>query len=346
MPCPKTFPDRYRFIFLRRLLDLSKVRVRQTGVALILVLWLVALLSLMAASFGLGIRREASLATIQVQQARLLAACEAGVNYAAFMVRHPDTALQWAADGTLLHWQWMGVQLRLRVVNETGKVDINQASPALLQAVLRLAGADDAEVEILTDSILDWRDGDRLRRLHGAELPDYVAAGLAYGPSDRPFQSLDELAMVLGMKPSLFARVLPWVTIFNRRNGINPAVAPVELLRSLPGMDPQQVDLFVRARQQLQKAGQDAVSLSQPENIPFLGNTGDIYSIFVQANAHGRKLALYAVVNVVAERLDYLLWRSGVPTSLFTETTEEAANGPGAEAKSVRKAASPAAMTR
>ncbi len=317
------------------------------GVALILVLWLVALLSLMAASYGLGIRREASLAAIQVRDARLLAACEAGIHYAAYMVKHPDPQLKWPADGTLQHWQWDGIALDLRPLDESGKADINHAGPVLLKAVLGLAGAAPEQVDSLADAIMDWRDNDQLRRTSGAESPDYIAAGLAYGPSDKPFQSMEELSMVLGMEPTLFAKLMPWVTIYNKRNGINPAVAPAELLRSLPGLDPQLVEMFVQARELGSSEGQPAVALPKVEGVPFFASLGQTYTVLVQASDQGKRLSIYTVVRFLKDRLRYLAWREGVPKSLFEEPPAE---NPGAaspaDVNSSRSAISPAAMTR
>ena len=41
-------------------------------------------------------------------------------------------------------------------------------------------------------------------RPNGAEAPDYRAAGLKYGPSNAPFETVGELARVLGMTPASF----------------------------------------------------------------------------------------------------------------------------------------------
>ncbi len=322
----------------------------QGGVALILVLWLVALISLMATSFGLGIRREASLAAIQVQQAAMLGACEAGVNYAAYRVGHPDAGIQWPADGRLRHWRWDGIDLRIRAFSESGKVDLNHAGPALIQALLRLAGADETELAALTDAILDWRDGDRLRRTNGAELPDYVAAGLTYGPSDRPFQSIDEVSMVLGMRPAVFNALLPWVTTYGGQKGINPNVAPAELLRALPEIDPQRVEHFIQARGYRQTGNNEQempVSLPSVTDIPFQRQVSHTYTFLVQARSQGKILSLYTISRIAQDRLVHLFWRKGVPNSLFEdaggETVDEESPG---GAKRPRRARSPAAMTR
>jgi len=322
---------------------------RQTGVALIVVLWLVALLSLMAASFGLGIRREASLASVQVRDASLLAACEAGVHYATFMVNHPDPQLKWIADGTLKEWEWDGIKVRIRIFDESGKVDINKAGPVLLKTVLKLAGVEEEEADRLSDVIQDWRDGDQLRRLNGAESPDYVAAGLNYEPSNQPFESIDELSMVMGMKPALFSALLPWVTIYNKRNGINPLAASAELLRALPGIDLEAVEQFIQAREQRQTQGQLAPPpqpLPQVEGVHFFSGSGHTYTVLVRAESQQKTLSVYTVVKMLKDQLRYLAWREGLPKSLFESPQPESDLAPRSEDTLLLKDLSPAAMTR
>ena len=53
-----------------------------------------------------------------------------------------------------------------------------------------------------------------LSRAGGPKLAQYQAAGLPYGPANRPFDSLDELGLVLGMTPTLLARMRPFLSVY------------------------------------------------------------------------------------------------------------------------------------
>ena len=112
-------------------------------------------------------------------------------------------------------------------------------------AQLALDGsATDEEAAKIQDAILDWRDADKLKRVNGAEEGDYTAAGLGYKPANAPFQAIEELQLVLGMRPDLYRRIAPSITVFSRLPGINPAIASREVLLALPNVTPEMVDEF------------------------------------------------------------------------------------------------------
>ena len=93
----------------------------------------------------------------------------------------------------------------------------------LIQAVMREnkeLAAEDAVT--LSERIADFRDIDNLRRLHGAEDPEYLAAGLAAGAKDAAFDTVGELGQVLGMTPALAEAVTPFVTVYNGRSQFDP----------------------------------------------------------------------------------------------------------------------------
>jgi len=56
----------------------------------------------------------------------------------------------------------------------------------------------------LVNAIIDWRDEDDLVGLEGAEKEEYKEAGLSYQPPNKPFKSIEELQMVLGMNEQIF----------------------------------------------------------------------------------------------------------------------------------------------
>ena len=110
----------------------------------------------------------------------------------------------------------------------------------------------------LVDSVQDWRDADKLRRLHGAEEAEYMAAGKSYAPSNAPFETVDELQRVLGMTPELFRLVEPALTVYSKQPGINTAVAQRPALLAIPGVNPEMVDQFLALRQSMAATQQPA----------------------------------------------------------------------------------------
>src|SRR5262249_21135882 len=106
----------------------------------------------------------------------------------------------------------------------------------------------------LVDKILDWRDSNGLKHLNGATAEDYRAAGLAYRPRSGPFQSVDELQLVMDMTPELFRRVEPALTVYSGRQFIDPQFAPREALLALPTMNADAAGALITARA-IQTAG-------------------------------------------------------------------------------------------
>jgi type II secretory pathway component PulK len=63
---------------------------RQRGLALVIVIWILTLLSLMAGSFALSMRRESSVAGALKNNAQAQALAETGLSIAQFMLQQTD----------------------------------------------------------------------------------------------------------------------------------------------------------------------------------------------------------------------------------------------------------------
>ncbi len=226
---------------------------RQRGIALVVVLWLVVLLTVIGASHARNMRIETSLAFNHVSTARARALAEAGINRAIMELFVSDTTTRWPLDGTARQIQLDSGNVNIAILDASGLLDLNKADAAQLEAVLKAAGAEEALSQELTDAILDWRDKDQLRRLHGAEDNDYRHAGLNWGARDGLFASIDELRYVLGMTHELFERLAPYLTIHSGRANVNLKYAPPWLYSVLTGKEREPADSL--AGEDTQSAG-------------------------------------------------------------------------------------------
>ncbi|HYE36180.1 type II secretion system protein GspK [Methylocaldum sp.] len=224
-------------------------RVGQQGVALILVLWILALMTIMAGSFALSTQRETSLVTNARERAKAVALADGGIHYAMFMLNLPNVTERWHGDGTPNRWAFNGVPIEIRIYDEAGKIDLNAARELTLRTILAKLIQNEDQAVKLTDAILDWRDGDDTKRLNGAESAEYRAAGLDQMPQNRNFLVLEELRGVLGITPSLYRKLEPLFTLYTNVDGINPAKASKSALLALMGENSQAVDAFVTARE-------------------------------------------------------------------------------------------------
>lgn len=203
------------------------------GIALLSVLWILVLLSFAVTGLSATVRDELRGATAAIDLARARRAAAGGVELGVADLLAPQ-AQRWSANGAIHEFDVAGVEVVVTVRDEAGKVDINKAQPELMAALLRAAGAADERAARLADSIADWRDPDGLRRLQGAEDPDYRAAGLPHGAGDRSFYTVDELALVIGMDADILAVLRPHVTVHSGVAGVNPALAS-PLVRAAAG---------------------------------------------------------------------------------------------------------------
>jgi general secretion pathway protein K len=210
---------------------------RERGIALVLVLWVMALLAVMMAGFASDARTELKAARNQADAAEARAIADTGVSLALLNVLENTQEQAWGIDGETHHLAYGDGTIRVSVQDEGGKIDVNVAPPVLLTGLFRALGI--AEADAVMGAIIDWR------RQHGGES--------AEGPLSRngPFLALEQLRTVPGMTSAIYARAAPFLTVYTRRDRIDPLTAPAEVLRSLPGARPEEVDAFLAARERL-----------------------------------------------------------------------------------------------
>lgn len=247
----------------------------QSGVALVLVLWVVTLLTVIAGNFSFGLRGEVLTARNQLSSAQARALADAGVQVALYeLMKPPSDPLRWQGDGNLHAFGLNGAQVQVRILDESGKIDINTASDTLLKGLLKSAGLSEEQGASLLDAILDWRDPDTLRRANGAEENEYRAAGRKDVPSNLPFETIDELQRVLGMSPELYRKLAPALTVYSMQGGVNTSIAPREVLLSIPDVDVGVVDAYLLQRQSALATGQKAPPF--PAGAAYLSMSGGL----------------------------------------------------------------------
>ena len=221
---------------------------RQRGIALVLVLWILLLVTISTGAYTLTARMDTLEAhtVLSGTQARLGA--EAGLNLAVMSLRDPDETTRLIPDGRPYTVLFDDMRVEVRVTDERGKLDINEADENTLVNLLTANGLDGQDAILLAAAIKDWSDSDEIERANGAELDAYAAAGLAVGPANRPFYMAEELLQVLGMTWALYTRIEPALTVYSRAALPNPAYAPAEALLALPQMTEEEALNFVAQR--------------------------------------------------------------------------------------------------
>jgi general secretion pathway protein K len=298
---------------------------KQRGVALILVLWVTILLTVIAGSFAFAMRTDMMVVQSSVATSRAEAAANAGVHRALLeLFKPPSDAERWQADGQVHEFTLAGAKIAVSALDESGKIDINTAATELLKGLFVSAGLKDEEATALVDAVQDWRDADDLRRPNGAEEPEYRAAGLKYKPANAPFQTIEELQLVLGMKPEIYHRIAGIITVYSRQPGLNAAIASRAALLAIPGATAEQVDGYMEQREAA-RASKQPVPIFPPA-ARFAGVSQSFaYSLRAEARLDdGTVFVREAAVQILPDPkrpYSFLAWKDAVP--VFSESINE-----------------------
>jgi general secretion pathway protein K len=210
------------------------VRRADHGFILVSVLWLLALMTLVTMVLLTAVRVDVRAASQFVRHAEAEALADGVMRLVALRLgdrdRRPLDAAGFTKDGAPMLCAHADAAVAIAVTDVAGLVDLNAASPALLEWLLRGLGVAPDRSAALAAAIVDFRDEDDVPVVNGAESVAYRAAGLAHGPKNAPFETVRELDQVLGMDVALLGRMRTVTTVHSRQPGIDSAVAPREII--------------------------------------------------------------------------------------------------------------------
>jgi general secretion pathway protein K len=201
--------------------------INQQGIALILVLWVIALLTMIALEFSYAMRTQLTLTRNLLDDTQAYYLAQAGINQTILeLLRYnklrpkghrsaqkgsstteEETELpdwSWIRAGEPYEISWENGKAKVLVSDEGGKININIASRPQLVKLVANAGVSGDERDIIVDSILDWRDVNNFHRLNGAEEDYYQQLDPPYSCKDGHFDTIEELLFVRGVTPEIF----------------------------------------------------------------------------------------------------------------------------------------------
>jgi len=255
----------------------------QRGVVLVVVLWLFIFLFVVALDFSASMREDAAAAQRYGEDVDYYYLALAGITEGVYrLLQQPsqggETEAAQAsepADGAWVEGQLGEGLYRVRVVDEGGKVNLNRADEDILRRIFRNLGVEEDQVNVLVDSILDWRDADDLHRVNGAESDYYQALPNPYSAKNGAFDAVEDLLWVRGMSPELFygfgadgARRIDLREIFtvdSQLTRVNLRTANAAVIHALLGVSLKEADKFVDDRRKLsEKTFADLLRLFTP----------------------------------------------------------------------------------
>lgn len=237
----------------------------EEGIALMMVLWVLVLLSIVVLNF-LNFSRWNSLSTHNLKDEtvsyyRALSGYHEAVNYLLsdkdpsfdfsdnegnFRIDDrtpPVTGKRTVGDG----------EVDIRIIDEDSKVNINYATPERLRKLLEFAGIrEEKTLNEIIDSIQDWKDPDREHHLSGAEDEYYEGLDEPYKTKNALFDAPEELGLVKGITPeyiygsSEIRPLLPLITTFGSGN-ININTVSTEVME-LMGLNEYEIEAVLKQR--------------------------------------------------------------------------------------------------
>ncbi len=185
------------------------------GVAMVIVMWVVLVLSLLISGFAFTMHVETRLESFNRKQLKAEMIARSGIEAAKLILLRDLTSAteggfdapnqEWATNQTLYvdHPLGDGV-LNVRVTDEEAKLPINKLTPAQWRRLLDLLAVDPADADVIADSAADWIDDNDLHLLNGAEDDYYQSLVPPYRAKNAPMDRVVELLLVRGMTPEIF----------------------------------------------------------------------------------------------------------------------------------------------
>jgi general secretion pathway protein K len=205
------------------------------GMALVMVLWTIAVLSALAMATSLSFREIAGIDGMDRDRTKADALIEAGVEAAGFSVaKLGDRPLH--AHAVTLSFPSGVIELRLS--DEGGRININKAPAKVLAALFRSAGAT-ANAELLAKAIDARRESDAAaqsanRTQVNSNTP--TAAPLNGSQNDiLSFSDVEQLSQIQDISDALLEAIAPMITVYGD-DKVNVITAPPDVLSALPGM--------------------------------------------------------------------------------------------------------------
>lgn len=177
---------------------------------MLLVIWLLAILSLMLGGLVGAVRQEARLGQWQREHTRAIWAAQAGLALAIQGLRDPRQERRWVADGRAQVSRFDEATLQTRVRSERGKLDLNVATEADLMRLAAGLGAAPVQARQLSMAMSAHR------------LQD-----------SSPLRVIEEILPWPGMTPELYERLAPELTLWSGLSRPEPAFASAAMRQAL-----------------------------------------------------------------------------------------------------------------
>jgi general secretion pathway protein K len=200
-------------------------RRREAGIALIMVMIVIFVLTMLAGRFAYSMKVETKLASNANNETELEWLGRSGVEYARWMLAEQLKCGMEPYDS--LNQTWAGgpggmcttnsplaeVQKEVhlghgyftwKIIDLDRRININTASDVVLQQALTQVGADPGEIPGFVGSVQDWIDPDDRTHIEGTETEFYQTLEPPYEAKNGPLDDITELLLIRGVNQDMF----------------------------------------------------------------------------------------------------------------------------------------------
>jgi general secretion pathway protein K len=198
---------------------------QQQGVALIIVMIVIMVLSVLAAGFAFTMRVETRLARQSINKHELEWLGRSGVELAKYVLiqqaRIPGESgflalnQKWAGGpGTTTNSPLDEISLSdnvlgggrfsVKIIDLERKINVNLANRIIIERALLSIGVDAGQIDGIIDAHSDWLDSDELHKPNGAESDYYTTLDPPYYSKNAYIDHLSELLLIKGITPEIY----------------------------------------------------------------------------------------------------------------------------------------------
>lgn len=247
----------------------ASARGRQHGFVLALTLWILAAITIAAAIFSDRVSQAVELA--QRQQQNTEALLDIAATRAEILFRVGVTPMSLYGLGTAGEGQSIALDNRpyrgagktiVQLQDNRGLLNLNIVPDERLLRLLAILDVPGDKRGMMIDTLRDYMDEDSLKRVNGAEAPEYRERKLP-PPRNEKLLTPYEVKNIIGWRdlPLLWENNrLPDLTTISSAVAVNPNTAPKEVLATLPGVTNEIADAIIASRKLAPIATGDVVA--------------------------------------------------------------------------------------
>lgn len=230
----------------------APISLRQRGVALAVLVWFLAAMSLLVGAIAMQARVDIKLTQLHASRAKAEAAGDGAIQLALtdMLLREReinfDPSVPFAVE-----YRRGGLDIKVKLLPVTGLIDLNRATEDLLARLfVSVEGVDEGRARELAFNVVQWRSaGGAIEESGAGDGPNRNETGVEL--RNARLEAIEDLLLVPGVDRGIFDSVRDAIYVSQRgQSGVDWMSAPASVLRALGDLDEQQARQLIEARDQ------------------------------------------------------------------------------------------------